>query len=86
MIFVKDEDGLFTADPKKDKGAKLIPKITVQELIDLDLNDVVVERAVLEFMQNAEHTRSIQIVNGLVPGNLTKALAGEHVGILIVAD
>lgn len=83
MIFVKDEDGLFTADPKKDKHAKHIPKITVAELIAMDLNDVVVERGVLEFMLNAEHTRSIQIVNGLVPGNLTRALDGEHVGTII---
>jgi molybdenum storage protein len=86
MIFVKDEEGLFTADPKKDKGAKFIPKITVSELMKLDLDDVVVERAVLEFMQHAQHTRSIQIVNGLVPGSLTKALDGEHVGSIIVAD
>src|SRR6266436_2695816 len=26
MIYVKDERGLYTADPKKDKGAKFIPK------------------------------------------------------------
>jgi molybdenum storage protein len=27
----------------------------------------------------------VQIVNGLVPGNLTRALAGEHVGTIITA-
>lgn len=86
MIFVKDEDGLYTADPKKDKHAKFIPKIGVRELLELDLDDVVVERAVLEFMQNAEHRRSIQVINGLVPGNLTRALDGEHVGTIISAD
>lgn len=86
MIYVKDEDGLFTADPKKEPNAKLIPKIGVKELVAMDLADVVVERAVLEMMQNAEHMRSIQIVNGLVPGNLTRALNGEHVGTIIYAD
>lgn len=86
MIFVKDEQGLYTADPKKDKHAKFIPQITVAELEALDLQDVVVERAVLELMKNAQHARSIQIVNGLVPGNLTRALAGEAVGTLITAD
>lgn len=86
MIFVKDEDGLYTADPKKEKNAKFIPNITVRELVAMDLEDVVVERAVLEFMQNAEHARSIRIVNGLVPGNLTRALNGEDVGTLISAD
>jgi molybdenum storage protein len=83
MIYVKDEDGLYTADPKKDRAAKLIPRITVGELIAMDLQDVVVERAVLELMQHAERCRRIQIINGLVPGNLTRALAGEHVGTWI---
>ncbi len=44
MIYVKDEDGLYTADPKKEPHAKFIPKITVAELKELDLQDVVVER------------------------------------------
>ena len=48
MIYVKDEDGLFTADPKKDSGAQIIPRISLQELLQKDLNDLVVERAVLE--------------------------------------
>ena len=86
MVYVKDEDGLYTADPKKDKGAKFIPKITVAELKAMDLPDVVVERAVLDLMENAQHSRSIRIVNGLVPGNLTRALAGEDVGTLITAE
>lgn len=86
MIFVKDEDGLFTADPKKDKNARFIPKITVAELESLDLPDVVVERAVLDLMKNAQHRRSVRVINGLVPGNLTRALAGEDVGTLITAD
>ncbi len=85
MIYVKDEDGLYTADPKKDPGAKLIPKITVEELEALDLADVVVERSVLDMMKNAEHRRSIQVINGLKPGNLTRALDGEHVGTIITA-
>jgi len=86
MIFVKDEDGLYTADPKKDKHAKFIPKITASELMRLDLDDVVVERAVVEFLENAENRRSIQVINGLVPNNLTRALDGEPVGTIISAD
>ena len=85
MIYVKDEDGLYTADPKKDPHAAFIPEITVDELEALDLNDVVVERSVLEMMKNARQRRSIQIINGLVPGNLTRALNGEHVGTIITA-
>jgi molybdenum storage protein len=83
MIYVKDEDGLFTADPKKDKHATFIPRISVQELLDKDLNDLVVERAVLDMMLNARQIREIQFVNGLKPGQLTAALDGEPVGTII---
>ncbi|MET0187922.1 MAG: uridine kinase [Pseudonocardia sediminis] len=85
MIFVKDEDGLYTANPKNDPKATLIPEITVDELIERDLPDLVIERPVLELMRNARYVRSVQIVNGLKPGNLTRALAGEHVGTVITA-
>ena len=85
MIFVKDEDGLYTANPKSDPTATLIPEITVDELIERDLPDLVIERPVLELMRHARHVRSVQIVNGLKPGNLTRALAGQHVGTVITA-
>jgi molybdenum storage protein len=85
MIYVKDEDGLYTADPKKDPNATFIPQITVEELEALDLVDVVVEHSVLALMKNAEHRRSIQVINGLMAGNLTRALNGEPVGTIITA-
>jgi molybdenum storage protein len=83
MIYVKDEDGLFTADPKKDSAARFIPRISVQELLRQDLNDLVVERAVLELMLTARNIGEIQFVNGLKAGQLTAALAGEPVGTII---
>ena len=85
MIYVKDEDGLYTADPKKDRSAKFIPKITVDELEAMDLGDVVVEHMVLKMMKHAKHRRSIQVINGLKRGNLTRALNGEPVGTIITA-
>src|SRR3954451_18526147 len=83
MIYVKDEDGLFTADPKKDRSARHIPRISVQELIEQDQEDLVVERAVLDLMLTARHIREIQFVNGLKPGQLSAALDGEAVGTII---
>ena len=85
MIFVKDEDGLHTANPKTDPDAKLIPQITVDELIAMDLPDLVVERPLLELMRNARHCTSIQVINGLKPGLITRALQGEPVGTIIKA-
>jgi molybdenum storage protein len=83
MIYVKDEDGLFSADPKKDANATHIPRISVQELLARDLNDLIVERAVLELMLTARNVSEIQFVNGLKPGQLTAALDGEPVGTVI---
>jgi molybdenum storage protein len=85
MIYVKDEDGLYTADPKQDRSARFIPRITVEELEALGLDDLVIERSVLDMMKNAQHSRSIQVINGLKPGALTRALNGEHVGTIITA-
>lgn len=83
MIYVKDEDGLFTADPKKDPKATHIPRISVQELLAQDLDDLIVERAVLDMMMNARNIKEIQFVNGLKPGQLTAALNGEPVGTIV---
>jgi molybdenum storage protein len=86
MIYVKDEDGLHTADPKKDSSAKFIPRISVEELLALDLGDLIVERAVLDFLLRTRNIHEIQFVNGLVPGQLTAALQGEPVGTIIYKD
>lgn len=83
MIFVKDEDGLYTADPKKDPRAMHIPRISVQDLLARDLNDLIVERAVLDLMLTARNIKEIQFVNGLKVGQLTAALNGESVGTVI---
>jgi molybdenum storage protein len=37
-------------------------------------------------MENAENRRSIQVINGLVKGNLTRALEGEDIGTTITVD
>lgn len=79
-ILIKDEQGLYTADPKKEPTAKFIPEIEVNELLALDLNDLAVERSMLETLRNARSLREVYIINGLERGNVTRALTGEHVG------
>jgi molybdenum storage protein len=86
MIFVKDEDGLYTANPKTHPDAEFIPRITVAEMQAMNLHDAVIEFPVLDLLKAARLVRSVQIINGLKPGNLTRALAGEHVGTIISAD
>jgi molybdenum storage protein len=82
-IFVKDEKGLYTDDPKKNSKAKFIARISVQELLQRDLDDLIIERPCLEILQNSEVLKQIQIINGLEKGAITKALNGERVGTII---
>jgi molybdenum storage protein len=83
MIFVKDEDGLFTEDPKKNPRAAFIPSIEVNTLLAMGLPDLPIERTVLETLVNARHAKQIQIVNGLKPNTVLRAIAGEPVGTVI---
>jgi len=83
VLFIKDENGLYSEDPKKNPDAKFIAEIGAQELLDSGQDDLVIERPCLEIIQNSEVLEKIQVVNGLVPGNITKALNGEHVGTYI---
>jgi molybdenum storage protein len=86
MIFVKDENGLYSANPKTSPDSEFIPKITVEELQARGLQDSIIEFPVFHLMKSARHVRSVQVINGLVAGNITRALAGEHVGTIITAD
>ncbi len=83
IIFVKDENGLYSEDPKKNPDAEFIPKIGAKDLIEKEQDDLVIERPCLEIIQNSEVIKDVQVINGMVPGNISKALAGEHVGTII---
>jgi molybdenum storage protein len=50
------------------------------------LHDSILEFSMLDLLKSARHVRQVQVVNGLVPGNLTRALAGEPVGTIITAS
>jgi len=82
-ILVKDERGLFSADPKKDSGAEFIPEIEVSDLQKRDLNDLPVERAMLDALMRARSVHEVLMVDGRDPGSLAKALAGENPGTRI---
>jgi molybdenum storage protein len=83
IIFVKDEDGLFDKDPKKHADAKLIPRTTLGELLERMPEELAIDRQLFMCWQHARHVEQVQIINGLVPGQLTKAIAGEPVGTVI---
>ncbi len=83
VLFIKDENGLYSNDPKKDSGAEFIAEIGAADLLAKDQDDLVIERPCLEIIQNSEVINNVQVINGMVPGNITKALNGGHVGTII---
>jgi molybdenum storage protein len=82
-ILVKDERGLYSADPKKDPNARFIDEIEVNELLKADYDDLPVERAMLTSLANSRSVKEVLMINGLERGNLIRALAGENPGTRI---
>jgi molybdenum storage protein len=83
VILLKDVDGLYSADPKTNPDASFIPDVSAAELLRMHLPTLPIEPVVLELLTRSKLAHSIHIVNGLVPGNLTRALEGEPVGSVI---
>jgi len=84
LTIVEDVDGVYDADPHAADGATahLIRETSAAELA-AQAGTLPVDRALLDVMATARHLERVQIVNGLVPGRLTAALRGEHVGTII---
>ena len=83
MIFVKDEDGLHDKDPKKHPDAVPYRTISLEDLMRELPDETILDRTLFHAWKAARHVQEIQIVNGLVRGQLTAALAGEEVGTTI---
>ena len=83
MIFIKDQDGLYDKDPAKHKDAKLIERISAQEILERDQEDLIVDYSLIEMLAKARHVKEIHIVNGLKRGLIVKALNGENAGTII---
>ena len=85
VTLLKDVDGLYTADPKTHPDAAFIPEVRAAELLEMELETLPIEPVVVELLTRARLVTSIRIINGLVPGNLARALQGESIGTLIYA-
>ncbi len=89
IIHSTDVDGIFTTDPKLNPNARLI-----QEINSKNVNEVLKK---LSGSTNIDVTGGMlgkiselmdvgiesQIINALIPNNITKALKGENVGTII---
>jgi len=84
LTIVEDVDGVYSTDPQGADGAsaEFLPEVSAADLAAGN-GTLPFDRALLDVMANARHLERVQVVNGLVPGRLTAALRGEHVGTLI---
>ena len=62
MIYVKDQDGLYSEDPVENPHADFIPRISLQELKRRNLKTLPVERQMLKLMHTARSMKQVQIV------------------------
>jgi molybdenum storage protein len=83
---VKDVNGLYEADPKLSPDAKFISEITVSELRTRNLPTLPFDRVLIDLLANARQVKKFQIINGLKPELLERALLGEHVGTVVHKD
>jgi len=84
LTIVEDVDGVYTSDPSGPDGAQaqFIRETSFDELAN-HKGTLPFDRALVEVMATARHIERVQVVNGLVPGRLTAALRGEHVGTIV---
>jgi len=84
LTIVEDVDGVYTADPKGEGGEKasLLKETSFTELAKHE-GTLPFDRALIDVMATARHLERVQVVNGLVPGRITAALRGEHIGTIV---
>ncbi len=84
IVFVTDVDGIYNKDPKKYEDAILLERVKAYELMKLDLRssnryDVTgsMEFKLLEGVKLGVNGVIVKVINGLIKGNLFKALNDE---------
>ena len=72
-------DGIYSADPEKDKGATKFEEITFDEVLEKSLR--VMDQTAFTLCR--ENNIPICVFNMHTPGNLKKVVAGEQIGTII---
>ena len=83
LIYVKDEDGMHTKDPKRHDDAEPIRATTLADILANMPEESILDKELFYAWTTARNVKQIQIINGLKAGELTRALNGEPVGTLI---
>ena len=86
VTLVKDVNGLYTEDPKKNPDAIFIDEISVSELEKKKLNTLPFDPVILDVLKTNRLVSQFQIINGKNPDSIQKAIKGQHVGTIVHAD
>ena len=86
MVYVKDVDGVYDADPRTNPDAKFFDRISTAELQDRNIKSLPFDRIILDLLERGRLCREVQVINGLVPERIEAALNGEHVGTIVYAE
>lgn len=89
IIYATDVNGVFTSDPHKNPSAKLIPRLNNKNIVQIrkwvtgSAATDVTGGMLGKVLELSKTKISSQILNGLIPGNIIKALNGEKIGTTI---
>ncbi len=72
-------DGVYTADPAMDKDAKFVPSLSYNQVLADRL--AVMDVSAVDMCQR--HGVPITVLNLMKPGNMRRAILGEHIGTII---
>ena len=75
-------EGIYTADPAKDKTATMFETLTYLEVIQRDLR--VMDTSAISLCR--EQGLPIHVFNLNTPGNIARVVCGERVGTVVRAD
>jgi uridylate kinase len=75
-------DGVYTADPNLDRAAKLLPRLTYQQVLERDLK--VMDTAAISLCR--DNGIPIAIFNLMRHGNIRRVVCGEEVGSVVAGE
>lgn len=79
VIKATNVDGIYTADPKKDKNAKKLSNLTYMDVLNKKLNVMDATATTLCMDNNIP----IIVYDMNTPGNLLKVVTGENIGTIV---
>lgn len=79
LIKATNVDGVYSADPKKDSGAKFYSRLSFMDVLTQELK--VIDSTAISLLK--DNNIPLRVINVNADGNLVKVVMGEEVGTLI---